>query len=245
MINGGIVVLSAAKDLHISRATARAGLSPSAQDDKRSRTGMSLLEVIVALTVAGAALAAGAAVLGFLVDQQNRTGAQGITSASAVRFTMRSWTSDVMLTTAGDAEFRGTPDGYVPGSTMIASRNESRDGELTFLTIAPTEVAPAGTRVHMHMQARGGLVAELVPWRRNGPPMVVSLAPDATGFRVRYLSSLYGRPEWQDSWVSTSVLPAAVELRIVFDSTASAEPVDRAAHALLSLPMTVPLAGRR
>ena len=228
MINGGFVVRGAAKDLHF-----------------RARKGMTLLEVIVALTVAGAALAAGAAVLGFLVDQQDRTGAQGITSASAVRSAMRSWTSEARLTTEGDAEFRGTPDGSAAGSVMLASRSESRDGWLSFVTAAPTDVAPSGTRVRIHMQARGGLVAELVPWRRNGPTVVVSLAPDATGFRARYLASQYGRPLWQDSWVSTSVLPAAVELRIVFDTTASAEPVDRAAHALLSLPMTVPLAGRR
>ena len=68
---------------------------------------MTLLEVVVALTVAGAALAAGAAVLGFLVDQQGRTGVQDLTSASAVRSAMRSWVSEARLTTEGDAEFRG------------------------------------------------------------------------------------------------------------------------------------------
>ena len=212
---------------------------------------MTLLEVIVALTVAGTALAAGAAVLGFLADQQNRTGAQSITSASAVRSAMRTWTSEARLTTEGDAEFRGTPEGRTTGSALFAVRNGSRDGELTFVTAAPTQLAPSGTHVHIHMQKKSdtsstyGLVAELTPWRRRGTPVVVALAPDATGFRARYLASLFGRPVWQDSWVSTSVLPAAVELRIVFDTTATTEPTDRAAHALLALPMTIPLGARR
>jgi hypothetical protein len=212
---------------------------------------MTLLEVIVALTVAGAALAAGAAVLGFLADQQNRTGAQGITSASAVRSTMRTWTSEARLATEGDAEFRGTPEGRTLGASLFASKSESRDGDLSFITVAPTEVSPSGTQVRIHMQRRSdttgvaGLVAELTPWRRKGAPVIVSLAPDAIGFRVRYLASLFGHPLWQESWVSTSVLPAAVEMRIVFDTTASADPTDRAARALLALPMTIPLAGRR
>ena len=201
---------------------------------------MTLLEVIVALTVAGAALSAGAAVLGFLVDQQNRTGAQSMTSANAVRSAMRTWTSEARLTTEGDAEFRGT-----------VATLENRDAELTFVTVAPTDVAPSGTRVRIHLlresdtSGERGLVAELTPWRRMGAPVIVSLAPDAIGFRARYLASLFGRPLWQGSWVSTSVLPAAVELRVVFDTTAGAEAADRAAQALLALPMTIPLAGRR
>ena len=206
----------------------------------RRSGGMTLLEVIVALTVAGAALSAGAAVLGFLVDQQNRTGAQSMTSANAVRSAMRTWTSEARLTTEGDAEFRGT-----------VATLENRDAELTFVTVAPTDVAPSGTRVRIHLLKEGdtsgvrGLVAELTPWRRMGAPVIVSLAPDAIGFRARYLASLFGRPLWQGSWVSTSVLPAAVELRVVFDTTAGAEQASRAAHALLALPMTIPLAGRR
>ena len=212
---------------------------------------MTLLEVIVALTVAGAALAAGAAVLGFLADQQNRTGAQSITSASAVRSAIRTWTAEARLTTEGDAEFRGTPEGRTTGPTIFAPKNQNRDAELTFVTSAPTLLAPSGTHVHIHMQkptdtsTTHGLVAELTPWRRRGTPVAVSLAPEAIGFHARYLASLFGRPVWQDSWVSTSVLPAAVELRIVFDTTSSAEATDRAAHALLALPMTIPLGGRR
>ena len=214
------------------------------------RHAMTLLEVIVALTVAGAALAAGAAVLGFLTDQQARTGAQGITSASAVRSTMRLWTSEARLFTEGDAEFRGVPEGRSAVTRLTPTRDQ-HDAELTFITVAQTDVSPSGTHVHLHIEkstdsthARG-LVAELTPWRRTGAPVIVSLAPNAVAFRARYLASLFGRPVWQDSWISTSVLPAAVEIRVVFDTTSAAEPNERAAQALLSLPMTIALAARR
>ena len=85
---------------------------------------MTLLEVIVALTVAGAALAAGAAVLGFLTDQQARTGAQAITSASAVRSTMRLWVSEARLSTQGDAEFRGVPEGRSTVTRLVPAYDD-------------------------------------------------------------------------------------------------------------------------
>ena len=215
-----------------------------------TRRGMTLLEVIVALTVAGAALAAGAAVLGFLTDQQGRTGAQGITSASAVRSTMRLWTSEARLSTEGDAEFRGVTEGR-SAVTRLMPAHDDRDAELTFITVAPTDVSPSGTQVRFHIlktadstHARG-LVAELMPWRRTGAPVIVSLAPNAVAFHARYLSSVFGRPVWQDNWISSSVLPAAVEMRVVFDTSSTAGSNDRAAQALLSLPMTIALAARR
>lgn len=196
---------------------------------------MTLLEVVVALTVAGAALAAGAAVLGFLTDQQSRSGAQAMASAHAVRSTMRDWAASARLTTEGDAEFRGTPAAPKGG-----------DDELTFVTNAPTAIGSAGTQVRIYMKrdtGATGLVAELTPWRQSGAPVVVSLAPNATGFRARYLGSLFGQRVWQRSWISTSVLPAAVELTVAFDTSAAMP--DRAARALLALPMTIPLGTRR
>ena len=216
----------------------------------RQRRGMTLLEVIVALTVAGGALAAGAAVLGFLTDQQERTGAQAVLSAHAVRTTMREWTAAARLATEGDAEFRGTPTSRAMGASLTSAANDDAADELTFVTSAPTEIAPAGTQVHIYMKRAGsdstqahGLVAELTPWRHAGAPVIIELAPDAVGFQARYLGSIFGRRIWQPSWISTSVLPMAVELRVLFDTSAASP--DRAAHALLGLPMTIPLAARR
>jgi prepilin-type N-terminal cleavage/methylation domain-containing protein len=203
------------------------------------RNGMTLLEVVVALAVAGAALAAGASALGFLTDQQNRMGAQAITSAHAVRTTLRDWISDAQLTTQGDAEFLGTPGGRM---TLDAEHDE-----LSFVTTAPTQIGTLGAKVRLYI-ARGerdslrGLVAELKPWRFEGAPTIVSLAPSATGLQLRYLASLDGPHVWQASWASTSVLPAAVELRVKFDSLPSNETIDRAAQSLVGIPMTIALA---
>jgi prepilin-type N-terminal cleavage/methylation domain-containing protein len=226
----------------------------------RGRTGMTLLEVIVALTIAGSALASGAAVLGFLTDQQARTGAQSVVSASAVRQTIRAWTTEARLATEGDAEFRGRPAGArdmsgVGGSSAMRQADES--DELTFVTSAPTEVSASGTIVRLYVAsgessangatngaATRGLMAELRPWRHAGAPVVLALAPDAVTMRVRYLSSLSGKRAWLDSWVTTSVLPAALELRIVYDSS-RARAEDRAARALLATPFLVALAARQ
>ena len=222
----------------------------------RRRGGMTLLEVIVALTIAGSALASGAAVLGFLTDQQGRAGARAMVSASAVRRTMRAWMTEARLATEGDAEFRGRPASVSAASGMSTSsamRRADDSDELVFVTGAPTEVSATGTIVRLFV-ARGdsatngtpsrGLLAELTPWRHPGAPVVVTLAPDAVGLRVRYLSSLSGKRTWLDSWVTTSVLPAALALRIAYDSS-SAATEDRAARALLATPFLVALAARQ
>jgi prepilin-type N-terminal cleavage/methylation domain-containing protein len=212
------------------------------------KRGMTLLEVIVALAIAGSALASGAAVLGFLADQHAGSGKQSLVSASAVRGTIRAWTSEARLATEGDAEFRGRPGGAsAPSATSMRLAEDSDD--LTFVTTAPTEVSATGTIVRLYVaradSAGGrGLMAELRPWRHAGTPVTLSLAPDAVAMRVRYLSSLYGQRAWLDRWVTTSVLPAALELRIVYDST-TARGDERAPRALLSTPILVALAGRQ
>lgn len=207
---------------------------------------MTLMEVVVALAIAGTALAAGATALGFLVDQQSRPGIQSIAAASAVRTTIRSWTSQAKLTTEGDAEFRGAPVTHT--ISAFPTTRDSANGELTFVTTASTDVAVAGTQVRIHIQRDSagmhGLVAQLTPFRVRGAPTTISLAPNATGFQARYLGSLYGQRVWQKSWISTSVLPAAVEIRIQFDS-ATNDPADAAARALLAVPMTIPMARNR
>jgi prepilin-type N-terminal cleavage/methylation domain-containing protein len=237
---------------------------------------MTLLEVSVALAIAGVALASGAAVLGFLADQNARPTSEALVAASAVRTTLRDWTSQARLATEGDAELRGRPATALvtrpfagASATQLSLRDDASD-ELEFVTAAPTEVSSTGTIVRLHVVrdpnvAEHGLIAELRPWRRNGTPVTRVLDADVTTLRVRYLSSLFGQRGWIDSWVSTSVLPAALEIRLGFESpvipserlipsersesrdllTASRDLHLRAAHALLATPMLVPLASRQ
>jgi prepilin-type N-terminal cleavage/methylation domain-containing protein len=219
---------------------------PALRDAPGVRHGMTLMEVVVALAIAGTALAAGATALGFLADQQTRPGIQAIAAASAVRTTMRHWMSHSRLTTEGDAEFRGVP--AMDALSAFPTARDSAHGDLTFVTTASTDVAAAGTQVHLHIQRDGigvhGLVAELTPFRAPGATTTIVLAPNATGFQARYLGNLFGRMTWQQNWVSTSVLPVAVEIRIHFDS-ATNDPAEAASRALLAVPMTIPVTARR
>ena len=208
------------------------------------RPGMTLLEVIIALTVAGAALATGAAVLGFLGDQQEKTGAQAIASANAVRSTVRDWITDAELTTQGDASFNG-----ISSSRVLGDRDGTANDQLTFVTSAPTLLGASGTIIHLRM-ARGasdsvrGLVAELTPWRAAGKSTIVALDSAATGLRIRYLGSIHDTRGWQREWVTTSVLPSAIEVNVQYAGPRGSD-VDRAAHALMAIPMSVVLPGRR
>lgn len=209
---------------------------------RRARGAMTLLEVIVALTVAGAALVAGASVLGFLTDQQDRAGAQPVASTRAVRTALRDWISQARLTTEGDAEFRGA------SSTGLRDAGGRSSDEVTFVTSAPTPMGTSGTIVHLYVQrtdSAPGLVAELRPWRRGGSVAIVPLAPGARGLKIRYLGSVYEQHAWMSQWVSTSVLPAAIELRVQFDSTGAQTLRDRAAESLAGVPMTIPIGVRR
>ena len=210
----------------------------SARDVRRS--GMTLLEVIVALAVAGAALAAGASTLGFLTDQQDRSGAQVVASAYAVRSTMREWIGGAQLSTQGDAEFTGAPRGA----------QRENDDELTFVTSAPTQVGTTGTIVHLYIghdlnDSLHGLMAEMRPWRKLGAVTRVQLASEATGLGIRYLASIDGDRKWQLRWPRNPVLPAAVQLHLRFDGVAASSTNDRAAQSLLAMAMTVPLGARR
>lgn len=201
---------------------------------------MTLLEVLVALTVAGVALTAGASTLGFLTDQQSRAGMQALSSAYAVRTTLRDWIAGAQLSTQGDAEFKGAP----------RRERMEKDDELTFVTSTPTDVATTGTIVHVYVEhderhSPHGLIAELSPWRKKGEPKLVLLAAGANSLGIRYLGSVFGDRKWLPRWSSSPVLPAAVELRIGFDDPPVSDSADRAATAVLALPMTIALGARR
>jgi len=125
---------------------------------------MTLLEVVVALTIAGAALAVGATALGFLTDQQDRTGAQAVTSANTVRTSLRDWVTEARLTTSGDAEFRG-----VASSRAMQS---GEDDELTFVTSAPTHIGSLGTIVHLYI-ARGAAERQRLLLNAQPPRLLI------------------------------------------------------------------------
>jgi hypothetical protein len=62
------------------------------------------------------------------------------------------------------------------------------------------------------------------------------LVPEATGLEVRYRSALLSGREWHPSWISSSVMPAGVELAVHGGADL---------HALLRTPVRVALVGGR
>ncbi len=206
---------------------------------RSSRSGMTLLEVIVALSVTATALAAGAGTLGFLSDRQATSAGPALASAHAVRTSLRNWLAAATLTTEGDAELRGV-HASLGGDASAASKDE-----LTFLTRATTPLGSTGTIVHLYViggaDSLRGIVAELRPWRSAGSSMVIPLATDAIGLRIRYLSSTAAQGDWRTDWVTRNVLPAAFRLEAQFPSLDQPS----SARALLAVPITVVLAERR
>ena len=205
---------------------------------RRSARGMTLLEVMVALTIAGVALAAGASVLGFLVDQRARSQADTIGAAVSVRESLRTWLAAADLGTAGDARFTG--------ARMAAAPGEPARSTLDFVTRAPTPVAAGGdarTRIRIAVRHQPGtadaLIAELQGEPR-GSATTVLLAGDVASFSVRYRASVFGPPSWLDSWQSASVLPAVAEVRI-----GTITPSTQVGEALRTMPMTILLGERR
>lgn len=181
----------------------------------RGAAGMTLLELLVGLAVTGLVLAAGYAALASISDHRRRA-AQALDDAvraAAIRRTVAEWVAGARLEPDGTGpEFRG----------VDAVDGGHADDEISFLTGAAS-AAPAGgvpvVRLFVDRDpatAERGLVAELGGWR-GGARERVELAPAATGLRVSYLSALSRDPVWLPGWISSTVLPRAVELRVEAD----------------------------
>jgi len=197
------------------------------------RPGMTLIEIVVALTIAAAVVAAGVAAFASITDQRRR--AEEVTAevmrAAAIRETLRAWLAGAsLLPGEGGPPFRGI-DGI---------RGDSPDDVLVFLTSARTPLGPGPVLVQLAIDhddetRERGLVADIVEWRGTARTRV-EIEPDAAGLDLRYLSSLRGEPQWLPSWISNTLLPAGIELRIV--------PADgKEIHPLLARPLLVPVQG--
>jgi len=202
---------------------------PGFQARNAGAAGMTLLELVVALTITGAAMAAGYGAFATLVDQWPRITAatDEVARAAAVRRTLVEWLCAARVGLGADGpEFRGL-DGIAGGDP---------DDELTFVTDAPTPLGDAATIVRLFVDRdpttpERGLTAALAEWRGTARKRV-ELEPRVTGLDVRFLSSILGGDRWLPSWISRSVLPRGVEIRL------TASPPDTL-PALLTLPVTV------
>ena len=200
----------------------------------RGRAGMTLLELLVGLTITGLVLAAGYAALASVADHRRRASeaAEEVARAAAVRRTLTAWLAGARLEPfQGGPEFRGV-DG---------TDGAHDDDELSFLTAVPIGARAYPTiRLYVDRDEKTperGLVAEVGEWRRPESERVV-LMPEATGLEVRYLSGISAERVWLPSWISGTVLPRALELRVAATGADTLPP-------LLRLPVTIALGDAR
>jgi prepilin-type N-terminal cleavage/methylation domain-containing protein len=221
-------------------------LPPGPPGTRRTR-GMTLLEVVVALTITGLAVTAGYAALASVMDQRDRAdhALDGALRVANERRTLRTWLAGARLSIeAGSPDFNGL-DGTYDGRTLRATLSNGRtvgpqaDDALRFLTSAATPLAPDGTMIRLYVDRDTltpvrGLAAELRDWRTNRG-QVVELDSTVSGLDLRYYSIPLGDRGWLPSWVSRTLLPSGIELTLTGDSL----------PPLLALPMLVAVGATR
>jgi prepilin-type N-terminal cleavage/methylation domain-containing protein len=203
----------------------------------RSRAGMTLLELIIALTISALAMTAGYAAFGMLVDRRKQVAeaTDGIARAAAMRRSLEDWLAGAHLTVEENGPtFRGV-DGVF---------DRRSDDDVTFLTNAPTPLGSAETIVHLYIvhdsaAPAHGLVAEFSEWGGAGTATSRAVIDErVTSLDAEYLSGLLGERKWLPSWISSSVLPAGIRLTLGAAKGDSLAP-------LLRVPVLVPLGGGR
>ena len=174
------------------------------------RRGLTLIELLIALTVTGLVIGFGYAALSFMLDHRARVmvSSEEVVSAAAKRRMLVGWLRGARLPIEGDTTFQGLQgvDGHRP------------DDELTFVTGAPTPLGSAETVVRIfvdrdHKTPERGLIATFMD-RNVGRVRHIEVAPDATGLEIGYLSRVTANESWRASWTSTPNLPAAVRLTV-------------------------------
>jgi len=196
---------------------------------------MTLLELIVALTVVGTAVSAGFGALSMLADRRDVLEATSTATAhaTATRGSIIEWLNGASLDPVRvGASFQG----------LDHLHETLPDDRLTFLTLASTPLEVDRTLVTLRIARDSagiakGLVADLRDWDSARSRTLV-LASDAVTFDVRYLSSLRSDDSWAPSWITGSMLPRGVELRITARDGQALDPI-------LALPIIVAFEGAR
>jgi prepilin-type N-terminal cleavage/methylation domain-containing protein len=195
-----------------------------------SRTGLTLIELVVALTITGLVMITGYSALSTLVDHRDRVVAatDSVTTIAGKRQLLVDLLRGAQLNISGQAKFEG----------IGGVDHDLPDDALTFVTNAPTPADANQTLVRVYIDREEktperGLMMEIAD-TRGDPGKRIELDPRVSGLEIRYLSGVFGKRTWLDSWVSTTVLPSAVRLSFVSAQNDSVPP-------LLRVPIIVPL----
>lgn len=200
-----------------------------------TRRGMTLLELLVALSIAALGAMIAYAALATLADRRDavRRATGDDLRATATRAMLVAWLAGARVAPSDDGpEF----------SVLTGTAHGMPDDQLSFLTTAATPAGTGDVVVHLAIardarNAARGLVADLEDWRTARVTRVV-LDTGIVGLDVRCATELLGEHQWVHGYISASVLPLGLEARLV--------PRDSAAvHPLLRLPVYVAFAGGR
>lgn len=176
--------------------------------------GFTLIEVLVALAIAGVTVLAVHAGIRTVFDLEATARAEGERSARAlaVRRQLADWLRAVDV--SGGA-----------GARPLTIRDRRRDGrpddELLVTTLRPSPFRVGRTPLRLYIDREpgtfeDGLVAELED--REGMRQRHELAPAAEGLDLRFLLRIEHEGEWLDTWRSGTQLPRAIEIRLFGDS---------------------------
>lgn len=177
----------------------------------RRDSGFTLMEVLVALVVAGTV----ALLLHRGIGELNRFGARAAAvrreaaEAAAVRRQLASWLRGVYAdpTPEGARRFEGTDGG----------REAEGADRLSFWTSALSWERSGAQEITLAVEPGTGLVATLrdrttTQGADSGRKIV--LVPGAEGLELRYFMVLGGERRWLNGWTSSVSPPEAVEIRI-------------------------------
>ena len=182
---------------------------------RRGVGGFTLIELLVALTITAAVIAAAYAAVRIAADaaergQDHRALAR---SGRSRRATLDGW-----LRGAARLDGAGTFVGVDRGTDELPL------DEVSFGVADAGTLYPGPHRVHLWVDRdqatpRQGLLAELTPIRdgRLGRPDTVEMVRSAIGLALRYYAYIDAKDRWIDAWRADTLLPRAVEMRVVVD----------------------------
>jgi len=197
----------------------------------RARGGVTVMELLFGLTVIALVLSIGTGTLALLTDgRSRRPDVAALERDLAVRRTLVEWLEEAHATMGGTFQL------------VDGNRRGHHADVLLFTTTAPTPLGNAGAGVRLYIDddratPETGLTAELTSWP-GGPTARLQLDSTVVGFDVRCLTELLGGRRWVASWMSTTVMPRAVELTLRGGANAPLSPV-------LRMPILVAIEGGR
>ncbi|MGH7467666.1 MAG: prepilin-type N-terminal cleavage/methylation domain-containing protein [Longimicrobiales bacterium] len=201
---------------------------------RNAREGFTLVELLVGLTVASLALAAGFATLAFVRDrgEHAEASARGAVAGATQRALLMDWLSSARFRAPAGQQFEGV--------------DQEEDGKardmLLFPTTAVTPLDGAYTIVGLYIDEdpetpEQGLVAELTGVVPGQAERRMQLVPQADVLHIRYLPGSPTQSDWMDGWNGQNRLPRGVEI-VLEPAPGDTLPV------LLRLPMRVALGAR-